>query len=45
MIDFEKLRKYKSPCGNSPWCEEDRCRCDEWEDAEADKVFKKAKKQ
>jgi len=22
----------KNPCGHSPWCEDDRCCCDKWEE-------------
>lgn len=39
-MNWDKVRKLKSThCGQSPWCEEDNCRCDEWEEAEAEKVF------
>lgn len=39
-MDYDKLKELKTTyCGQSPWCEEDHCRCDEWEDAESEKIF------
>lgn len=36
-MDTTKIKS--TYCGQSPWCEEDHCRCDAWDDAQADKVF------
>ena len=36
-MDTTKIKS--TYCGQSPWCEPDVCKCDAWDDAEADKVF------
>lgn len=28
-----KLARFKGICCNSPWCDEDCCRCSKWEEA------------